>query len=71
MEYNIVFTCDNCRDEKEIPSHPQNPNEYSGGRCPCGGIYRQTGESYDQEFVEQEEYERRQDQEYEERHRYD
>jgi len=70
MIYNIVYTCDNCKGEMEIPAHPKDNAEYNAGKCSCGGTYRHTGESYDQEFVEQEKYERRQDQEYEERHRY-
>ena len=71
MEYNIVFVCNHCKEEIEIPSHPRNSTEYSNGKCSCGGIYQKIGESYDQEFIDEEKYEHRQDEEYERRHRYD
>ena len=71
MQYNIVYKCSGCSNEIEIPSHPRNNCEYDAGKCHCGGKYYKSGESYDREFIEQEEYERRQDEEYEQRHRYD
>lgn len=37
----IVWECDNCGDTYE-----DRPGCNEGGRCPCGGEYRQVGESY-------------------------
>ena len=65
MYHTNVYTCDKCGDENELDFG------FSPGKCHCGGTYQQTGECYDQEFVDQERYEREQDYEYEQRHRYD
>ena len=70
--YAKVYQCDRCKDEKEIPADPHRDNSgIALGKCNCGGDYMPAGECYDQEFLDDEEYNRRQDEEYEERHRYD
>lgn len=69
MLHNISYKCDNCGHEKEEPSGYGN----HGGKCyQCSnGSYHQCGESYDQEWVDEQKYNQQQDREYEERHRYD
>lgn len=70
MINNNVYTCDSCGHEKEIPA---NWGDHNGEKCnSCKeGQYRKTGEAYDQEWVEEERYNKQQDEEYERRHRHD
>lgn len=70
MFNNIVYACDECSHEV---SYPVNWGDHNGERCPeCReGTLRKSGEEYDQEFIEEERYNREQDREYEERHRND
>jgi hypothetical protein len=71
MQHSFIFCCDNCGDEIEIPANFG--DQYDAGKCKeCkNGTYRKSGESYDQEFIDEERYNEQQDREYEERHRYD
>jgi hypothetical protein len=68
MHHSFEFQCDNCGDTIETPTMDTNGELCNDCRK---GHYRFSGESYDQEFVEQEKYEQQQDREYEDRHRYD
>ncbi len=65
MYYTWIYQCNMCGDEIEVEA------EYAAGKCDCGGTFQKCGESYDQEFVDQERYYQEQDREYEDRHRYD
>lgn len=65
MFHNDVYKCDACGNETEVDSH------YSADRCSCGGTFQKVGESYDQEFVDEQRYNEQQDREYESRHRGD
>ena len=71
MVHNHCFCCDNCGHEMEVPANWG--EQYDAGKCrECNsGIYRRTGESYDQEWVDEQKYNEQQDREYEARHRYD
>jgi hypothetical protein len=60
-----IYKCDSCGSETEVDSN------YSAGRCSCGGTYQQCGQTYDQEFVDEQRYNEQQDREYETRHRHD
>ena len=66
MYYSKTFTCDQCGDSRDLASDFE-----TAGTCrSCGqGTYCKSGETYDQEWIEQQLYERQQDQEYEESHR--
>lgn len=68
MYFSNVFVCDSCGDEKNLATDDNN-----GGRCHnCNeGTYRKCGETYDQEWIDQQKYEQEQDREYEYRHRND
>lgn len=68
MYHSFRFVCDQCGDEKDLATDGQD-----GGRCHnCSdGRYHQCGESYDQEWVDEQKYNEQQDREYERRHRYD
>ena len=68
MYFSYVFVCDSCGDEKELATDSEN-----AGRCGnCDdGYYRKCGETYDQEWIDQQKYEQGQDREYEYRHRND
>ena len=68
MFHRDIYKCDSCGHEIEA-ERDCNVN----GKCSsCHiGRYRFYAETYDQEFVDQEKYERQQDEEYENRHRYD
>jgi hypothetical protein len=68
MYHSYRYTCNLCGDERDLCS-----NSDIAGKChSCyNGQYQKTGESYDQEYIEQIQYEEQQDREYEERHRYD
>lgn len=68
MYHSFTFTCDHCGDQKDLATDSDD-----GGRChECtNGRYRKSGESYDQEYVDEMKYNIQQDKEYEERHRYD
>lgn len=63
MYHCNIYKCDRCGGEIEVDVM------HAAGSCSCGGTLQQCGESYDQEFVDQERYEREQDAEYEQRHR--
>jgi predicted RNA-binding Zn-ribbon protein involved in translation (DUF1610 family) len=65
MYHNDIYKCGSCGEEIQVDSH------YSAGTCACGGKLQHCGESYDQEFVDEERYNEQQDREYESRHRYD
>lgn len=71
MHHSIIFNCDNCGHEIEIPT--KWGDGYDHGKCSsCStGTYRRVGESYDQEFIDEQRYNEQQDREYEDRHRYD
>lgn len=71
MFYNYVFTCDTCGHEMEVPANFG--DQYDAGKCRhCNdGRMIKTGESYDQEFIDEQKYNEQQDREYEERHRHD
>ena len=66
MYHSFTYTCDECGDQKDLAGSGDD-----GGRChSChNGNYRRTGESYDQEWVDEQKYNEQQDREYEERHR--
>jgi len=66
MFHRSVYKCDSCGHEIEVDVDCN-----GGGKCSScyNGQYRFHAETYDQEFVDQERYERQQDAEYEERHR--
>lgn len=68
MYHQYLFRCDRCGDERELCT-----NADEGGKCHncMNGNYYKCGESYDQEYIDQKQYEEQQDREYEERHRYD
>lgn len=68
MYFSYSYVCNMCGDQRDLAT-----NADDGGRCHvCDtGIYRKCGESYDQEFVDQQRYNEQQDREYEQRHRYD
>lgn len=68
MYHSYSFQCDMCGDEKDLATDDNN-----GGRCHSftNGTYRKCGESYDQEWVDEQKYNERKDREYEDRHRYD
>lgn len=67
MYHSFTYQCDSCGDQRDLCT-----NADTGGQChSCiNGTYHKCGESYDQEFVDQMEYEEQQDREYEERHRH-
>ena len=65
MKHDYLYQCNLCGDKTEVDSH------YSAGNCHCGGTYQQYGESYDQDFVDEQKYNEQQDREYEKRHRDD
>ncbi len=65
MYHANTWQCSSCGIEIEIDA------PFDVGRCHCGGRYGQSGECYDQEFVDQEQYYQEQDEEYERRHWYD
>ena len=71
MYYANVFACDKCGDIVEVPGEGKAYGVYHGGQCNCGGTYKYSGETYDQEFVDEQEYNERQDKEYEDRHKND
>jgi len=66
MKYEWIYRCSDCGREERSPAM------YGRDDYPCvcshGTMYH-SGESYDQEFVDQQRYEKQQDREYEERHR--
>lgn len=68
MYHSFSFVCDHCGDEKDLATDSDN-----GGRChECSnGTYHKNGESYDQEWVDEQKYNEQQDREYEQRHRND
>ena len=68
MYHQYHFVCNRCGDEIESDYYCD-----SFGNCNyCdNGLYIFGGESYDEEWVDEQKYNRQQDQEYEERHRYD
>ena len=68
MYHSYSYICDVCGDSRDLATNCDN-----GGRCyNCiDGTYRKSGESYDQEWVDEQKYNERMDREYEERHRYD
>lgn len=68
MYHSFSFQCDMCGDEKDLATDSDN-----GGRChECdNGTYRKCGESYDQEWVDEQKENDREDRRYEERHRND
>ena len=37
----IIWKCDKCGNERE-----EHPGWNEGGQCPCGGTFRESGESY-------------------------
>lgn len=53
MYHSFRFVCDQCRDEKDLAT-----DDHDGGRCyNCSnGRYHQCGESYDQEWVDEQKY---------------
>lgn len=65
MYHTWIYQCNQCQDEVDVDAG------YGAGKCSCGGTYQKSGESYDQEFVDQERYYQEQDREYEDRHRHD
>lgn len=69
MINNSIFTCNNCGNEIELSADAH----ADGDKCrECNsGTYQKSGEAYDQEWLDQQQYERDQDQEYEERHKND
>lgn len=69
MMHSYLFKCDSCGDEQELSTIYDD----DGGRCQeCEtGHYWKCGESYDQDYINEMKYREQQDQEYEERHRYD
>lgn len=71
MLHNHIFCCGNCGHEMEVPA--SFGQQYDAGQCrQCKeGQYQYSGETYDQEFLDEEKYNQQQDREYEERHRYD
>jgi hypothetical protein len=71
MYYARTYKCYDCGDERDFPAHPKDGMDSDGGECSCGGRYRYVGETYDQDFVEEQKYNEQQDREYEARHRYD
>lgn len=68
MYHSYRYQCDSCNDERDLAT-----NADDGGRChSCSnGRYRKVGESYDQEWIDEQKYNEQQDREYAERHRYD
>jgi len=70
--YGKRYRCNTCGSET---TSQEGLNDPSGsqvmGSCVCGGTYSFIGEEYDQDFIDQQNYERQQDREYEERHRRD
>lgn len=68
MYHSYTYVCDACGDQKDLACSGDD-----GGRChSChNGKYHRSGESYDQEWVDEQKYNEQQDREYEERHRYD
>lgn len=40
-DLKIIWECDKCGNTREEP-----PGYNEGGRCECGGTYREAGESY-------------------------
>ncbi|MDD4893124.1 MAG: hypothetical protein PHH73_03910 [Candidatus Rickettsiella isopodorum] len=67
MYFANRFKCDSCGEETEN-SYYDSRDSFS---CSCGGQFHWCGESYDQEFIDEQKYNDRQDREYEERHRHD
>ena len=71
--FSYTYKCDGCGQERNVPGNPAEGHDDSGKvrHCPCGGLFRFSGETYDQEFIDEQRYNERQDREYEERHRRD
>ena len=67
MYHSYSYQCTMCGDTKDLVG------DCDGGKCQaCStGQYRNIGESYDNDYAEQQQYEKEQDREYENRHRYD
>ena len=65
MIYERYYKCSQCGKETTVRQEGVDNN---GMPCDCGGAFYFSGESYDQEFVDQKRYEAEQDREYEERH---
>jgi hypothetical protein len=63
MFYEYIWECKKCGIEIELDV------DCDPGVCGCGGAFQKVGETYDQEFVDQERYEKDQDREYMRRHR--
>lgn len=66
MHFGYLYKCDSCGREDELCSSGDD-----GGRCSCGGQYHKIGETYDQEWVDEQRYNEQQDREYKYRHRND
>ena len=68
MYYSNCYRCDSCGDERDLSCDSDD-----GGRCMnCEtGHYKKCGESYDKEWLDEQKYNREQDEEYERRHRND
>lgn len=64
MYHAKIWQCKGCMTKIELDAM------YDAAPCHCGNEMVLVGESYDQEFVDQERYERQQDYEYEKRHGY-
>ena len=64
MYCNNIYKCGICGREIELPE------DYLAGSC-CGKEMVYVGESYDQEFIDEQRYNEQQDREYEARHRND
>lgn len=68
MHFGYLYTCNYCGDKRELIT-----DDDDGGRCHVcdNGRYVKTGETYDQEWVDEQRYNEQQDREYEARHKYD